>query len=231
MADFSCCLISKNGAVSHALTYLCSIVLKKNLDVLSDMPATAQAVDRLCKKDIVFIFDDDHSDLVLNLIQRIKNQPNGPVVMVLAPPESGLATEAFFAGADDVVHWPTDLQELALRAYRRLGLPLDNPCLQIAARNYKAVYFLAERAGLSTAEAQVLNILYEHADTIVSRDALSLALDERPWRYGDRKYDVHVGRLRKKLAAAFADKITVATVRSEGYLFKINNNDFFAVVA
>ncbi|KKN39508.1 hypothetical protein LCGC14_0742560 [marine sediment metagenome] len=62
-----------------------------------------------------------------------------------------------------------------------------------------------------------MRVLYAQDGKIVSRDEMSLAVDARPWRYGDRKFDVHVAKLRKKLSKSFGDGISVSTVRSSGY--------------
>jgi len=39
------------------------------------------------------------------------------------------------------------------------------------------------------------------------------------WVYGDRKFDVHITKIRKKLRDAFGERYVVETVRSAGYSF------------
>jgi two-component system, OmpR family, response regulator len=69
--------------------------------------------------------------------------------------------------------------------------------------------------------------LFSHDGQIVTRDDLSYAVDARPWRYGDRKFDVHVAKIRKKLLDSFGSQMSVSTVRSSGYCLSTNGADLF----
>lgn len=140
-------------------------------------------------------------------------------------PEAGI--EAFLAGADDVVCAPVPLKEFALRLRARLGgaqSGLDESHVDLRA-DWEAGADIVRRAGLTEAEAQVISLLLSHSGEIVTRDALSRAIDRRPWTYGDRKFDVHVGKIRKKLTAAFGPRISVRTVRSSGYVLTLADGD------
>jgi DNA-binding response OmpR family regulator len=96
--------------------------------------------------------------------------------------------------------------------------------------DWTAEAYVADFANLTTAEAQILRILMAKDGRIVTRDELSLALDARPWRHGDRKFDVHMAKIRKKLLATFGSNLTVSTIRSRGYRLSTNGSYLFASV-
>lgn len=160
----------------------------------------------------------------LALIRTAAAQEPAPFIFALDwrdRPEAGV--EAFLAGADDVVCAPVPLKEFALRLRARLGgqaSGLDDSHVDLRA-DWEAGADIVRRAGLTEAEAQVISLLLSHSGEIVTRDALSRAIDRRPWTYGDRKFDVHVGKIRKKLDAAFGPRISVRTVRSSGYVLTL----------
>lgn len=94
--------------------------------------------------------------------------------------------------------------------------------------NWDAEAHIAAQAGLTMAEAQVLRVLIRRDAQIVTRDDLSHAVDGRAWRYGDRKFDVHVAKIRRKLHDTFGPQVTVATIRSSGYRLSTNGADLFS---
>lgn len=145
--------------------------------------------------------------------------------LVIESPGDALTVEnAFLNGADDVLRVPFTLRELALRLRARIGMleSSQSEDLFLEESNWGEEAYIAERAGLTEAEAQILHVLISHSGKIVSRDALSLAIDGRAWDYGDRKFDVHVAKIRKKLTMTFEDHISVQTVRSAGYILSID---------
>ncbi|MFY0597958.1 MAG: response regulator transcription factor [Cognatishimia sp.] len=148
-----------------------------------------------------------------------------PFVIALVPSETDSnEIEALLAGADDAVRTPFSLRVLAARLRTRIGL-LDTPeGLEILrdADSWDSGAYIAHHAGLTSAEAQIAHVLISHSGDIVSRDVLSFAIDQRPWDYGDRKFDVHVANIRKKLTAVFGDHIAVSTVRAAGYKLTID---------
>ncbi|MEI4472034.1 helix-turn-helix domain-containing protein [Frigidibacter sp. MR17.24] len=140
-----------------------------------------------------------------------------------APEGAGLAA-ALSAGFDEAVRLPLCRAELEARLRR---IPT------IAGRGDPLLYRLAaSRAGdaveldpgtgteplrLTPNEADILRVLVREAGRTVTRDALSRQIDRCDWEYGDRKFDVHVTRIRRKLSLSFGDRYHVAAVRSEGY--------------
>ncbi len=165
---------------------------------------------------------DDRGRIVHNISSRGRS-----FVLVIDRDEAPCeAEEAFLAGANDVIRAPFRLRALALRMRERLGVLADEEGQRILedAGPWEAGAYIANHAGLTSAEAQIAHVLISHNGEIVTRDALSFAIDHRPWEYGDRKFDVHVAKIRKKLSAVFGDEVSLSTVRSVGYLLEIDKN-------
>ena len=82
----------------------------------------------------------------------------------------------------------------------------------------QAVILDSERVGLTRKEYELLSLLVQHAGEIIPRDALLMQV----WGYSTeirtRTLDVHVRRLRKKLAG-YADQY-IETIFGVGYRFQ-----------
>ncbi|MGC1504555.1 MAG: winged helix-turn-helix domain-containing protein [Sulfitobacter sp.] len=210
-------LVSSDNTLRNPLNYLVSVVLKHDFEAVEDVASARDILAKNAFIETVVVHLPGRECETLDLTQVAKSSKASPVVMVLASDEEDLSVQAFFAGADDVIAWPCSLRELAVRMFVRLNLPLNNELLQADDGSWDARAYIADRAGLTISEAQVMHVLYNHDGETVSRDELSLAVDARPWRYGDRKFDVHVAKLRKKLSDSFGDTVSVSTIRSLGY--------------
>jgi hypothetical protein len=124
------------------------------------------------------------------------------------------SADALAAGADDVLRVPYPAMEfearLALRM-RQAGMAETSMALKTP---------LFARAQLTPVETAIMRILMAQKGQIVTRNHLSQRLDQSDWLYGDRKFDVHITRIRKKLKAAFGERYEVRTIRSKGYLLQ-----------
>lgn len=174
--------------------------------------------------DLILVQLPENPDATFDAIKEITTAPDGPLVMVLnnAGSESGVLS--LLAGAVDVVDWPISINELALRILLRLGKSLDHAHLYRSERLCEIEAIVASSADLTVKEAQILHVLFMNTGEIVSRDALSLEVDARLWRYGDRKFDVHVAKIRKKLVGMFDDAIDLSTIRSSGYQLTVKRD-------
>ena len=73
---------------------------------------------------------------------------------------------------------------------------------------------------LTSAEFNVLSTLLARAGSVVDKDSLCQLALGRPLAPYDRSVDVHISKLRKKLAAAGGNKLIVS-VRGSGYQFSV----------
>ena len=160
------------------------------------------------------------------MIGTLANREDGPFVLCGKSDTDETPNEVLFeAGAHEVLTLPFSLKELAYRLRTRsndIGLSFDFEPEQ--ARTLDIAADIIRRAELTDIEAQVILVLMEQGGQIVTRDTLSLAIDNKPWNYGNRKFDVHVARIRKKLDSAYGGDLTLRTVRSAGYQLTVSQS-------
>ena len=161
------------------------------------------------------------TDAPLVLMSRLRVV--APTCLILAidavdSPDS--AAWPFSAGAHDVLRLPFRAAELLARMTR--GQRLIAPESERAALNADA---LCAKADLTQAEERILRVLMTHQGRIVSRNELSQHLHGTDWTYRDRRFDVHVGRIRRKLSQVMGGLYTVRTVRSAGYVLDMTEPD------
>lgn len=214
-------IIDTDPGMSLALRHMFTTICGVDAEVYPDIVAAMDALAAEEKTEVIVL---GRMPRRAGAITALKAQ-GFPFVIVLDRAEVSYETEeAFLAGADDVIQCPFSLKAFALRLRARVGLLASDAGSEILedSQNWDDGAYIASQAGLTTAEAQIAHVLISHSGEIVSRDVLSYAIDQRPWDYGDRKFDVHVAKIRKKLNAVFGDHIAVNTVRAAGYQIKID---------
>lgn len=207
-----------------AVSYLFSVVLKKSFYIAPNPESAATLLGQDPRNVLLLLGLHDAEATSLDLIRSASVLDPKPTIIVFDLNETpDFGTKAFRAGADDVVRRPFGLQELAFRLRVRMR-PLLSMCTRMdEVANWDAEAIFAEKAGLTAVEAQVVRLLVQRNGEIVTRDDLSNAIDDRAWQYGDRKFDVHVVKIRKKLRDAFGTNVTVKTIRSAGYQMQLND--------
>ncbi len=208
-----------DGSIRVSLGYLFEVVYHRSVQLLSDCTEGARVLRTGPSPEVVVVGCYGAKSGHLDLIQVAAELEPKPLVIAVdheSTPENGV--KAFLAGADDVVRLPFSLKEFALRLRVRMETAGVSCDFDVEGNDdWDAEAHVAHQAGLTSAEAQVLRVLIRRDGRIVSRDELSRAIDNRPWDYGDRKFDVHMAKIRKKLDATFGDRISVRTIRSAGY--------------
>lgn len=222
--DLFALIVEADMAMRIALDHLFSVILHRRTHAVATSDAACALLDQGRRPRVLVAGGDDAPGGTLALIRAAAALDPAPFIFFLdwqARPEAGV--EAFLAGADDVVRAPVPLKEFALRLRARIGAEDSGllGCRVDLRADWDAEADIVCRAGLTEAEAQVVNVLLANSGEIVTRDALSRAIDRRPWAYGDRKFDVHVAKIRKKLTAAFGQRVSVRTVRSSGYVLTL----------
>jgi len=150
----------------------------------------------------------------LELIARARAAVPNCVILATGHDEDGeTAARALRAGVDDVVGANTPRCELEARLAVRV-----RSRLQAEVSCYLTT--VSETARLTRTEQRILAFLVGNKGRIVTRNELSHAIDKTDWIYGDRKFDVHITNIRRKLAVAYGDSFRVQTVRSAGYIFQ-----------
>lgn len=185
------------------------------------------------------IVDDDPSIVILDLMlpgmdgveicRRVRPRYRGGIIMLTARQANLDQALGLEAGADDYVLKPADPRVLLARVrslIRRLYPPapehpppgpLVRGPLRIDPRTRRA-YVSATPIPMTVAEFEVLWCLARHMGEVVDRDELSRQVRGIAYDGMDRSIDIHVYRIRRKLAAAGGDSQWIRSIRGVGYL-------------
>lgn len=159
------------------------------------------------------------------VLDQLRSKKNLPVIMLTARVQQQDRILGLNSGADDYLPKPFDPDELLARIYAVLrrtetsSLPNNSPVsvgnlrLNVATRE---VWSAGAPVELTAMEFDLLELLIRSAGNVVSRDEITAVLFEREATPYDRFLDVHISRLRKKLASG---RKLIRTIRGVGYVF------------
>lgn len=160
------------------------------------------------------------------ICRRVReDKPGQAILMLTAKGAEDDVVTGFQAGADDYVCKPFSLRELLVRVealLRRAGRLTGETDI-----HHRGIHFQgktleaaagAETLALTRREMDIIAYLHRHQDRIVSKKELLTEV----WHYADadietRTVDIHVLKLRKKIARLIGEKPFLQTVRGEGY--------------
>ncbi|MBV1863839.1 MAG: response regulator transcription factor [Rhodobacteraceae bacterium] len=128
--------------------------------------------------------------------------------------------DAFSAGADDVLNVPFSNAEFSARLRVRIAQAADSKMEQPS--DIKPIF---DDVLLTHTEFKIMNFLVHHKGKTVTRNEIARHIDDKDWVYGDRKYDVHITNIRKKLKDKLDARYLVKSVRSVGYYIQENGNN------
>lgn len=165
----------------------------------------------------------------LELLQQIRPLITTPVIMLTGRGDDIDRIIGLEMGADDYLGKPCNPRELVARiraVLRRSALqarPVTTPekvdlhgiSLDTGRRE---VQINNNPMELTSAEFNVLAELMAAAGNIISKDDLTEKVLHRKLTAYDRAIDVHVSRVRQKLASALPGKELIKTVRGAGYM-------------
>jgi DNA-binding response OmpR family regulator len=137
-------------------------------------------------------------------------------------------------GADDYLPKPCNPRELAARLraiLRRVEHAGDRDRTGLITVGKTSVSppdrrarYAGEDLELTSAEFNVLQVLLARAGSVVDKEALCREALGRPLSAYDRSIDVHVSKIRKKLARCGGEGLIVS-VRGAGYQFRLQSGD------
>ena len=177
----------------------------------------------------------------LVLCSLLKSMADVPIVVCTATSRRGDPVLALKLGADDFVRKPFDLDDLLARieAVLRRAPPRPAGVLPPRVTDFRVGDLLIEpgrrRATLghellllTPTEFRMLTVMAAHADEILTRDQLA----QEVWGYADasngRTIDVHIRRLRVKLAHGPVPGPSIVSVRGMGYRLAAHEATFTA---
>ncbi len=163
----------------------------------------------------------------LEVCRRLRAEGDVPILLLTARSGDSDKVIGLDLGADDYVVKPFSPRELMARVrahLRRRSSVVDQPVLEsnelMLDPNAMEVRLGGQPLVLTTFEFRLLQTLMGRAGRVFARDELIEAIHaDDDALILDRTIDVHVGRLRRKLADDAARPRFVATVRKVGYKF------------
>jgi two-component system KDP operon response regulator KdpE len=150
-----------------------------------------------------------------DLIRRVRREAETPILVLSARDTERTKVEALELGADDYVTKPFGTAELLARLralLRRSAGPAADPVGRLAAGPLvlDAVRHTVTVAGrpvdLTPREFEVLRVLLTHQGRLVTRGRLLRAVWGEAYQGEDHYVHVYVSQLRRKLAAADAER-------------------------
>jgi DNA-binding response OmpR family regulator len=146
-----------------------------------------------------------------------------PVLLLTALESVGDRVHGLDAGADDYLVKPFAIEELVarLKALGRRPLPLADPVIRYGNVMYdtasRELIVGDERASLSRGESIVLERFLRAPSRVVTKDQLGESLHSLEQDYTDNSIQVHVHRVRRRLADLGAN-VSIRALRGLGYM-------------
>ncbi|WP_374349849.1 response regulator transcription factor [Chitinimonas sp.] len=157
----------------------------------------------------------------LEVLRRLRNRRKStPVLVLSARDRTQDRVHGLNSGADDYLNKPFDLSEFEarVRALLRRGQGAQT---RVGMLDWSWESRQASIAGeplvLSAKEISLLETLLQQVDRVISKETLSHRLGDVDMAAGDNTVEVYIHRMRRKLASA---GLEIITVRGVGYLLR-----------
>lgn len=171
----------------------------------------------------------------LDVLRELRAFCHTPVLMLTARGEDMDRILGLELGADDYLPKPCNPRELSarLRAILRRsqtgGQEIENRVKITVGKTAidpagRTALHAGKDLALTSTEFNVLAQLLANAGKVVGKDQLSQDALGRTLSAYDRSIDVHISKIRKKLAAAGGTDL-IASIRGVGYQFKISSGE------
>lgn len=171
----------------------------------------------------------------LDLLQQLRAKSKLPVIMLTGKGGDVDRIVGLEMGADDYMAKPGNPRELLARIKAVLRRTSQSTVLAdtnksvdlmgVSLRPTTREVFVKETLlELTSAEFNVLHQLMLSPGVVVSKSELTEKVLHRALTPYDRSIDVHLSRVRQKIAAVIPHQELIKTVRGEGYVFIVNNN-------
>ncbi|QTA81109.1 Two component system response regulator, DNA-binding domain-containing [Desulfonema limicola] len=159
---------------------------------------------------------------------REKKPAQGILMLTAKGSENDIIT-GFQAGADDYVSKPFSLRELMVRVeavLRRTGKRLGDEKINLEGICFDSKTLTASKhdqsVELTRREMDMISYFFRNQDRIVSKKELLTDV----WGYADadietRTIDIHILKLRKKIAELAGETPVILTIRGQGYRLNI----------
>ena len=182
--------------------------------------------------DLVFLDINLPDDTGLTLCEEM-SKTNVRIIMLSSMTDNSYILDAFSRGADDYITKPFDLQILKARVealFRRSSneQSFSNTNNSIILDNLKINFYRREvilnnrTIPLTALEFDLLYFLANNPNRVWDRAELISAIwNKDDYDGDDRKVDIHIGRIRKKIGDLNSEYIK--TVWGRGYMFELSS--------
>ena len=169
----------------------------------------------------------------LELAREVRADPDIGIIILTGSQDEIDKIVGLELGADDYLNKPVDLRELLARI-RSVMRRVDLKSLTSTRNTNKVASFAgysldftahlllncnAEEIKLTSHEYQLLVVLLENVNRVLSRDQLMAHISGRDWLASDRSIDILIGKVRKKIEKDSSNPVLIKTVRGTGYIF------------
>lgn len=144
-----------------------------------------------------------------------------PIIILTAQSDEESAVKGLMAGANDYIRKPFGNRELIARIITVLREPKvreDQARFEnlVVLRSQRKVMFGTQEIDLSRREFDLLSVLVENGDAVVTRERLMETLDKEG-EILDRTMDSHLSHIRSKLRKAGVSSVQILSVYGIGY--------------
>ena len=169
----------------------------------------------------------------LTLARYLREHHDVGIIMITGAGEVIDRVAGLEVGADDYIAKPFDPRELHARlrsllrridggsrtrsALRETRVVVGRCRLDL--RSHQLSDLHGQEVPITSTEFDLLKLLVEHPNQVLSRDHLLAATRHREWEPLDRSIDIHIARLRRKVEDDPDRPRTIRTVRGAGYMF------------
>jgi len=169
---------------------------------------------------------------VLKTVRQTDNET--PVIMLTARGDDIDRILGLELGADDYMPKPCNPRELLARVnaiLRRANISEQKPAAKndrieigdlVMNKHNRQVQLLDHALVLTQTEFDILQMLLESPDELISKQHISEEILGRKLGAYDRSIDVHISNLRRKLS--LTETLNIQTVRGSGYLLNVTRD-------
>jgi two-component system OmpR family response regulator len=167
----------------------------------------------------------------IEVLRRVRGFSSVPIIMLTAKGDDVDRVVGLEMGADDYLAKPYFPRELLarLRAILRRnfrGEPAASDDFRMGDLELspprREVTWDGDLIELTSTEFNMLLVMMRTNKAVTTKESLSMNVLGRPHEQYDRSVDVHVGNLRRKLAAATRNHCEIETIRGIGYRLKVS---------
>jgi len=168
----------------------------------------------------------------LEVLGRLRKMSELSVLLLSAQGTEANRIAGLDEGADDYLPKPFNPRELVARIRAILRRSESRAAAKAADDSYsrdmsglvlnfvsRQAFYRGTKLRLTDVEFTLLNVFMDSPGTVLQREDLVLRVFQRPFHPLDRSLDMHISRLRKKLAVVEEFVDPIKTIRSSGYLF------------